>query len=52
MRLIAATALRAGAGQEDMDLLRNELVLSSQEGRERLREATDPFTGYPAATKF
>jgi putative aminopeptidase FrvX len=51
-RLIVAAALRAGAGVEDIDLLRNELVMSSQEGRERLREAVDPTTGYPLGTKF
>ncbi len=52
VRLIAATALRAGAGIDDIDLLRNELVLSSQEGRDHLREAIDPTTGYPVGTKF
>jgi len=51
-KLIAATALRAGAGVEDLDLLRNELILSSQDGRERLREPVDPITGYPRSTRF
>jgi endoglucanase len=52
VELIAATALRGGAGIEDLDLLRNELILSSQDGRERLREPVDPITGYPRAARF
>ncbi len=51
-RLIVASALRAGAGVEDIDLLRNEYILSSQDGRDRLREPVDPTTGYPVGTKF
>jgi hypothetical protein len=35
--LICAVAERAGAGVDDIDLLRNELVRSSEEGRQRLR---------------
>ncbi|OGQ77683.1 MAG: hypothetical protein A2289_06360 [Deltaproteobacteria bacterium RIFOXYA12_FULL_58_15] len=52
VQLIVATAERAGAGVEDLDLLRNELVLSSTDGRERLREPIDPITGYPRAARF
>lgn len=52
VRLIEATALRAGAGIEDVDLLRNDLILRSQEGRERLREPVDPITGYPKSARF
>jgi endoglucanase len=52
VELIATTALRAGAGIEDIDLLRNDLILRSQEGRERLREPVDPITGYPRAARF
>ncbi len=52
IKLIVATALRAGAGTEDLDLLRNELILASQDGRERLREPVDPITGYPRAARF
>ncbi len=37
VRLVCATAERAGAGIDDLDLLRNELVRSSEEGRQRLR---------------
>ena len=51
-RLIVAASLRAGAGIEDIELLRNELILSSQDGRDRLREPIDPATGYPLGTKF
>lgn len=51
-RLIEATALRAGAGIDDIALLRNEFILSSQEGRERLREPVDPITGYPRSARF
>jgi putative aminopeptidase FrvX len=52
VRLITASALRAGAGIEDLDLLRNDLVLSSQEGRDRMREPIDPTTGYPRTARF
>ncbi len=52
VKLITAAALRAGAGIEDIALLRNELILSSQEGRERLREPVDPITGYPRSARF
>ncbi len=51
-RLIAACALRAGGGIEDLDMLRNDLILSSQDGRERLREPIDPITGYPKSARF
>ncbi len=37
VQLICAVAERAGAGIDDIDLLRNELVRSSEEGRQRLR---------------
>jgi putative aminopeptidase FrvX len=37
MRLVLAIAERAGAGVDDLDLFRNELVRSSEEGRQRLR---------------
>lgn len=37
VQLIEAVAERAGAGIDDIDLLRNELVRSSEEGRQRLR---------------
>lgn len=37
VQLICATAERAGAGIDDIDLLRNELVRSSEEGRQKLR---------------
>ncbi|MBI5510920.1 MAG: hypothetical protein HY903_19335 [Deltaproteobacteria bacterium] len=50
--LLSAVALRAGAGTEDLDLLRNELVVGSQDGRERLRAPIDPATGYPRGTTF
>ncbi len=50
--LVGAAALRAGAGIEDLDLLRNELVLRSQDGRDRLREPIDPITGYPKSARF
>jgi len=36
-RLISAVAERAGAGIDDLDLLRNDLVRNSEEGRQRLR---------------
>lgn len=52
VELIEAAALRAGAGIEDIDLLRNDLILRSQEGRERLREPVDPITGYPKSARF
>jgi putative aminopeptidase FrvX len=51
-RLIGAAALRAGAGVEDIDLMRNDFILSSQDGRDRLREPVDPATGYPLGTRF
>jgi putative aminopeptidase FrvX len=35
--LIVAVAERAGAGIDDVDLMRNELVRNSEEGRQRLR---------------
>jgi endoglucanase len=35
--LIAAVAERAGSGVDDIDLLRNELVRNSEEGRQKLR---------------
>lgn len=52
VKLIEASALRAGAGTDDLDLYRNKLVLDSQDGRERLRQPINPITGYPAGTRF
>ena len=52
VRLIAAAARRAGAGVEDLDLLRNALITGSEEGRKRLREPVDPAIGYPVGSKF
>jgi putative aminopeptidase FrvX len=37
VKLIGAVSERAGAGVDDVDLLRNDLVRSSEEGRQRLR---------------
>lgn len=51
-KLAHATALRIGAVGEDMDLYRNQLVMGSQEKRERLKQPMNHATGYPAGTKF
>lgn len=52
VQLIVASAVRAGAGTDDLDLLRNELIRKSEQGRERLRAPTDPKTGYPVGWSF
>lgn len=44
--LIRDTAWRAGAGVEDLDLLRNDLINNSNEGRNQLR-GFDPIYGEP-----
>lgn len=50
--LIQTAALRGGAGIEEIDLLRNELVRSSEDGREKLRRPIDMATGVPIASRF
>ncbi len=49
---LAEYRLRVGAGTDDLDLYRNQLVMTSQEGREKLRQPTNPLTGYPTGAKF
>jgi putative aminopeptidase FrvX len=52
VKLACTTALRIGTGTEDMDLYRNQLVMSSQEKREKLRAPMNHQTGYPSGTRF
>lgn len=51
-KLAMATALRVGAGTDDLDLYRNQLVMSSAEAREKLRAPMNHQTGYPTGTRF
>lgn len=50
--LLETAAVRTGAGHDDLDVLRNSLILASQDGREKLHEPIDPVTGYPTGAKF
>jgi len=50
--LIAAVALRSGAGIEDLDLMRNDLIRASEEGRELLALPINANTGYPVGARF
>lgn len=50
--LIQACALRAAQGTDDLDLLRNELILSSEEDRDFLKEPVSPITGHPHQRQF
>ena len=51
-KLACATAVRVGAGTDDLDLYRNHLVMSSTDARERLRAPMNHQTGYPTGTRF
>lgn len=50
--LLARAAVRASAGGDDLEQRRNALILSSADGREKLREPIDPVTGYPTGARF
>lgn len=51
-KLVRNAALRIGAGIDDLDLYRNQLVMNSQENRERLKQPMNHATGYPTGTRF
>ncbi len=50
--LLAGAAVRASAGGDDLEQRRNALIMSSADGREKLREPIDPVTGYPTGARF
>lgn len=52
VRLAECVALRAGSGTDDLDMYRNQLVIASQDGREKLRQPVNPLTGYPTGARF
>ncbi|MEM6733718.1 MAG: hypothetical protein AAF658_19315, partial [Myxococcota bacterium] len=52
IELLMAAAVRASAGGDDLEQRRNALIMSSAEGREKLREPIDPVTGYPTGARF
>ncbi|MEO1170704.1 MAG: hypothetical protein AAFX94_01460 [Myxococcota bacterium] len=52
VELCCGAAVRASAGGDDLEQRRNGLIMSSSEGRDRLREPIDPVTGYPTGARF
>lgn len=52
IELCCEAAVRASAGGDDLEQRRNGLIMSSSEGRDRLREPIDPVTGYPTGARF
>lgn len=52
VKLACATATRIGSGTDDLDMYRNQLVMTSQEGREKLKAPMNHQTGYPTTTRF